>query len=101
MSSRAYATAIAYPSNGNHQAVSFTASSARTAAGMGDQCRLVSLVSTADCHIAFGPSNVDATTNDFFLLANTMVMFPIRPGEFVAAIRSSADGILHVSEMDH
>lgn len=89
---------LPYPKDDGYQAVSFTASSARTSAGVGEQTRQVVLYADQDCHIAYGDSAVTATTSDFFLPASVVMFLQIRPGQYVAAIRSSADGTLHVSE---
>lgn len=95
-------SAIGYPVDGGYQAVTFTASAARTAAAAaGAQMQRIVLEATENCHIAFGGSAVDATTSDFYLSsAAGPVMFVIKPGQYVSAIRSTADGTLHVSQVD-
>ncbi len=98
--SRAYATAIGRPVNTKYQSVAFTASSARTTNAISDKVFRVALFATEDCHIRFGSGSPTAVVTDFFLPKNNLVMFPIAQGEKIAAIRNSADGTLHVSEMD-
>lgn len=96
---RSHATAIGRPVDTKYQSVSFTASSARTTNGVSDQVYAVMLYTDQDCHIRFGNGTPAAVTTDCFLPKETPIMFPIRPGEKVAAIRNSADGTLHVSEL--
>lgn len=98
--SRAHATAIGRPVDTKYQAVAFTATAARTTNAVGGQTYRIALIATEDCHIRFGSGTPTALATDFFLPKNNLVMFPIAPGEKVSAIRNSADGTLHVSEMD-
>lgn len=94
-------SAIGYPVDGGYQSVAFTDSAVRTSAGVGSQTHRVVLEATENCHIVFGGSAVDATTSDFYLSSTAgPVMFVIRPGQYVSAIRDTASGTLHVSEMD-
>jgi hypothetical protein len=46
-----------------------------------------------------GSATPTATTSDLFLPAKFPIILAIRPGEKVAAIKDSADGILYVTEM--
>ena len=98
---RSFATAIGRPVDTKYQSVAFTATAARTTNGISDQIYKVALIATEDCHIRFGSGTPTALTTDFFLPKNNLVMFPIVPGEKISAIRNSADGTLHVSEMDN
>lgn len=59
---------------------------------------VVRLVATAHCFLAFGPTPV-ATAGGHYLPAGAPEYFRVVPGESVAALRATADGALHVSEM--
>lgn len=80
------------------QTVSYTGSSAAT--GSVVNSRIVRLVSTTDCHIAIAPSPT-ATTSDMFLPSGAPEYFVVQGegNDKVAAIRSSSDGTLYVTEM--
>lgn len=91
---------VPYPVNGGTQTASFLVTSVAISTAVGVQTRRVLLYATQDCHIHFAGTPV-ATTSDCFLPASTQIMMAIRPGEKVAAIRSSADGVLTVSELDY
>ena len=80
--------------------MSFTGTSARTSSGVGTQTRMVLLAADTACHYVFGNSSVNATTSDTYLPANAEHLVRIAPGQYVAAIQSSAAGTLQVSEMD-
>lgn len=84
---------------GNNQTVAYTSSAATsTAIKSSSEVTIVRLVSTTDCHIAVG-SSPTATTSDTLLPANTVEYFGVREDDKVSAIRSTADGTLHVTEM--
>lgn len=97
---RSHATAVGRPMDGLYQSVSFTATSARTTNAVSAQTYAVMLYADQDCHIRFGNGSPTAVTTDCFLPKESAVLFPIAPGEKIAAIRNSADGTLHVSELD-
>jgi hypothetical protein len=97
MSRAGHQTAIGFPVDGGYQSISFTAASASAGSALGSQTYRVMLYATQDCHISFDGSS--ATTSDFFLPASFPVMFMARPGATVSAIRASADGALHISEI--
>lgn len=90
-------TSVPYPL-GVSQAVSFTDSSARTSAGVGEFTRKVALSTDQDCYYVFGDSAVTATTSGTFLRAGGEHFVQIRGGQYVAAIRDTTSGTLHVSE---
>ena len=93
--------AIGYPVDGGCQSVAYTGTAARTSsAAAGAYEQRIALCSTTDCHVVFGGSAVDATTSDFFLPSYAPVMFVIKPGQYVSAIRSASDGTLYVSRVD-
>ena len=77
--------------------VSVSSSSAQSAAHAATT-NVVRLVSTTDCHVAFG-SNPTATTSSMYLPANQVEYFLVAASEKVAAIRANADGTFYVTEM--
>jgi hypothetical protein len=77
--------------------VSFTAASAQSSA-VSDSIRELRLVATQNCYYKVG-ANPTATTSDTYLPSGTVEYIAIAPGEKVAAIRSSADGTLNITEM--
>lgn len=81
------------------QLSSYDASVAITNA-VGAQVRVVRLIATTACHVAFAGTPT-ATTNDFLMAANREEYFTIHPGQKVAAIKAtgSSAGILYVTEM--
>ena len=91
---------VPFPINGGTQKVSFLVTSVAISNAVGDQTRRVSLYATQDCFVRFEKTPT-AVTTDFFLPASVQIMLAIRPGQKVAAIRSTADGILYVSELDY
>lgn len=99
MSRRGQQTAVGYPVKGGCQSVAYTATSAASTSGVGAYTQRVVLFATTDCHVAFDEAPT-ATTSDFFLPGAVPVMFTIKGGQKVAAIRSASDGTLYVSEVD-
>lgn len=81
---------------GTTQTRTSTSSSAQSSA-IGAGTTIVRLVCTEDCHVAFG-SNPTATTSSMYLPANTPEYFGVTGGHKVAVIRTSADGVLHITE---
>lgn len=77
-------------------AVSVAATSARTAAGIAATEVLV--CSSTDCFIAVGSASVVATAGagSLFLAAGVPMHLQITSGQYVAAIRLSADGTLTI-----
>lgn len=65
---------------------------------MGAQTRFVTIATDTAVHYALGDSSVTATTADTFLPENGEHFIRILPGQFVAVIRSTADGTVKVSE---
>ena len=91
---------VPFPVNGGTQTAAFLVTSVAISNAVGDQTRRVSLYATQDCFVRFEKTPT-AVTTDFFLPASTQIMLAIRPGMKVAAIRSTADGTLYVSELDY
>lgn len=56
------------------------------------------LYSTTDCYIKIGQGAQTATSSHMFLPASTVEYFAIHPGDFIAAIRATADGTLYITE---
>ena len=59
---------------------------------------LVRVVSTTNCHLAFG-NNPTATTSNLLLPAFTVEYFKMNTGDKIAAIQNSASGTLYISPM--
>jgi len=85
---------------GTEQTISVASASAATSTAFGQTSRVVRIVSTTDCHIAFAASPT-ATTSNTYLPANQVEYFKVpTPGTSkLAAIRANADGTLYVTEM--
>lgn len=58
--------------------------------------RIVRVISSSDCHIAFG-SNPTATANDLLLPANKPEYFVCNPTDLIAAIQDAAGGNLYIT----
>lgn len=86
---------------GVSQTVSVASSSARTSAGVGDQTRKVMIYCSVDAFYNLGGSTVTATTSNTFIPAGSEHFIQIRPGQYVAFIRDSADGTAKVSEFGY
>jgi len=80
---------------GAAQAVSFDGSTQSTATST--NTRIVRLVSTTACHVAFG-SNPTATTSSTYLPAGSVEYFKIKGGDKIAAIKNTAAGSLYITE---
>ena len=63
--------------------------------------REIRIVSNTNCHINIGQNPTAAATDDngFYLPANVVEYLHVTPGQRLAVIRDTADGILSVSEM--
>lgn len=59
-------------------------------------CNAVLVVSTTNCHLAFG-ADPTATTNSFYLPANVPIAISIDSAHKIAAIRNTADGNLYIT----
>lgn len=91
-------TTTPYPIKGGCQSITTSGTSARTSAGVGAQTRFVVISATEAAHYAFGDSTVTATTSDTYIAASTEHFVRILPGQYVAAIQSTAGGTVKVSE---
>lgn len=81
----------------SNEAKAFTSSSSQSAA-FGSLTTKIRLVATQDCHVRFAASPT-ATSSDMLLPAGIPEVFQVTPGEKVGVIRSSADGVLHVTQL--
>lgn len=80
------------------QQVTFTGTSAQSSA-FASTTKKISVVSNQDCYVQIG-SNPTATAvaGSFFLPAKVVVKFGVEGGEKIAAIQSTAGGILSIAE---
>lgn len=78
--------------------VAYTDSSAAMSDPISEDCRLVLVWASTDCHIAIG-DDPTATTNDKPITAKVDTPVAVRPGEKIAAIRQSDNGNLYVTEL--
>jgi hypothetical protein len=84
-----------YPGTSSTRSV--TSSSAQTAA-VGAATTIVRVICTVDCFLVFGSNPTANTSSSLFLPAGTAEYFGITPGYKIAAIRSTADGTLYITE---
>jgi hypothetical protein len=77
-----------------------TATSAQSNA-FGANTREIRVVCTSACHINIGvnPTAAASDGNGFYLPAGVVEYFHVSPGEILAAIRDSADGVFSLAEM--
>lgn len=80
------------------QVAAYTATSAAVTNAFGTGVHVVRLVSTTNCHVAFGTAPT-ATTSDMYLPADQAEYFVVSPGQKVAAVQVDAGGNLNVTEM--
>jgi hypothetical protein len=60
---------------------------------------LIRVVADTDCYIEIGDGVLTASAADTLLPANTVEYFSVTPGQKIAFIRKTADGLINVSEM--
>ena len=86
--------------NGQSDYVDVSATSAQTNA-ISAYCYDVRVVCTTNCHIKFGADPTAAATDDngIYLPANVVEYFHVNPGEKIAVIRDSQDGMFSLAEM--
>lgn len=89
------------------QTVSVTNATARNGTAFNALTRVIEIRSTVDCFIEQGDVTIEATATDHFLPAEETRLVALggdNPGiaqyTHIAAIRSSSDGTLYVSEME-
>ena len=83
---------------GTSQSITTGASSVPTTNAVDGQTYCIRLHATADLFFTLGAAPT-ATTSDVFMAGGATEYFQINPGEKVAAIQSSAAGVLYVTEM--
>lgn len=68
--------------------VSLSPAGASARVQLGNTYKFVHVYSDADVHIAFGDATVTATAdeNSLYVKATTPYIFPVNPGEYIAAI---------------
>lgn len=91
------------PRPGYAQSVAVTATSARNATAFDAITRVIGIYSTVPIFVRLGNSSVTATTSDHYLPADTYMDISIASSSvqsyaYIAAIRSSSDGTLYISE---
>jgi hypothetical protein len=86
--------------SGQSDYVTVTATSAQSNA-IGSTTHDVRVVSTTNCHITFGSDPTAAATDDngIYLPAGVVEYFHVTPGQKVAVIRDTVDGIFCLAEM--
>lgn len=93
--------------DGGAHNVSVTATSARNTIALNTETKIISLYATADMFVKFGDNAVTATTSDHFFPGGIYYDVAIAGGAgkgphnaYVAAIRSTEDGTLYISEKE-
>jgi hypothetical protein len=71
------------------QTISIGMSSAKTGNAFSARTKFVQLSTDAICSIAFGGSNVSATSSNQRLPANAIIYKGVNPGDFIAVITNS------------
>lgn len=86
--------------SGQSDYVAVSATSAQSAA-FGAYTSEIRVVCTTACHINIGANPTAAATDDngFALPANVVEYFHVSPGEKLAVIRDSQDGVMSIAEM--
>lgn len=77
------------------QSVSYDSSTQSST--LGATTKVVRLVSTTDCYVAFG-SNPTATSSDLLLVAGVVEFFRVDPGSKIAALKVATAGLLSIAE---
>lgn len=62
--------------------------------------KLVRLLSTVDCYVAFG-SNPTATSSSLYMVAGVPEYFAVDPGSKVAVLQVASGGNLSIAEGSH
>jgi hypothetical protein len=81
------------------QTIPVGASSAAAANPFGAQTRQIRIVANTACNVQIGDGAATATAASPFLPASWVEYVMVTPGEFIAAIQSSAGGTLWVTEL--
>jgi hypothetical protein len=83
---------------GTHQSAAYTTTAGTITNAVGAQTYKVRIVCTTDAFVKVGDAPT-ATTSDPHFPANSVEYVTITPGQKVSAIRSAADGSVHVTEV--
>jgi hypothetical protein len=88
---------------GASHSVAVTATSARNATAFNAATRVIGLYATVPMFIRIGNNTATAVVTDHYLPAETYMDISVASGEdqiggYVAAIRATSDGTLHMSE---
>ena len=94
---------------GSHQIVNFTNVSAQSLAfdgtPGGEGTTILRLLATQDCHVYAGtnptvvvPASAGVKYSGMFVKANVTTYMGVEPGQKLAVIRDTADGVLHITE---
>lgn len=87
--------------DGGAKTIAITGSSTRNATPIASDVRVISLYATTACFLRFGDATVTASNTDHFLPGGVYLDVAVGPDtkdRYIAALRSSADGTLYVSE---
>lgn len=80
--------------NGTTQVIAYTGSSVAATNPFGSQTYQVRLVADSACCYSIGDGAQTATTSSPFLPANTIEYVQVSPGQSIAAIRATTDGLV-------
>lgn len=83
---------------GTHQSASYTGTASTAVTNFTTGTQKVRIVVTTAAYIKIGASPT-ATTSDVYMPADSPEYFTVNPGESISAIRVSASGTLHVTEI--
>ena len=79
---------------GTTQTVAYTGSSAAIGNAFGAQTYMIRVVANSACHVKIGDGAQTATTSDPFVPANWECWFAVTPGQRLAAIQASTNGLV-------
>lgn len=76
------------------QSVAVGGSSASAANKLGPETQQIRIAANTACHVKVGDGSISATTADPFLPANWVEYIMVTPGQSVAAIEASTNGLV-------
>ena len=82
------------------QTIDVSATSAICTSDFGGKVQVVDLTPTADMFIKFGAAGQAATSGDIFLKSGVPYTYQTSGNLRIAAIRDTADGKLHITELE-
>ena len=80
------------------QQIAYTASSAAIGNAFGAQTYWIRLAANSACHYKIGDGAQTAQTSDPFLPANWVEAVKVQPGQRIAAIRASSNGLVTATD---